>query len=69
MHETVSVNFVGGFREYELPLEFSHLSEKCHLNRKVNESHRGYTLLTRSAVFPLAVGPAVQRGKRHENSM
>ena len=68
MHETVSVDFVGGFREYELPFEFSHLSEKCHLNRKVNESHREYTLLTRRAVFPLAVGPVVQRGKRREKA-
>ena len=59
MHETVSVDFVGCFGEYELSLEFSHFSEKCHLNSKVDESHRGYILLTRSAVFPLAVGPVV----------
>jgi hypothetical protein len=46
MHETVSVDFGGIFGEYELPLEFGHLSEECHLGRKVNESHsRGIAYL------------------------
>ena len=41
MHKPVSVDFVGIFGEYEFPFEFGHLSEKCHLNWKVNESHKG----------------------------
>ena len=39
MHEALSVDPVGIIGEYDLPFEFSHLSEKCHLNKKVNESH------------------------------
>ena len=52
MHETVSIDSVRSFREYELPLEFNHLSEKCHLSRNVNQStgvHHAYEVGSFSA--------------------
>jgi hypothetical protein len=44
MHKAISVDFRRAFSEYELPLEFRHLPEECHLSWRVSEAHgkKGY---------------------------